>query len=195
MFGFLDQEAAFSAAFVFIIAHALSATDRNAAGIRQACHILRHLANHGNKAALRLADEVLQMCDKLSIPLNFPSRLDSGLAGEDSSFHRPTTAANHSLAAIVSGNQQPTTESSAAFGHNADENQTTGAVNPEIRSSQWLDQTSSTVDFADNDGESLFLTHNALWNSDMDVFSQYRDFDLTGVDLTDWETLDNQIFI
>ncbi|WQF81651.1 hypothetical protein CDEST_06665 [Colletotrichum destructivum] len=72
-FGFFDLDAAFSAAFVFVLVdsiHARASHPSSIVQIRKASEILKHLASQGNFAAQKRRADINQMCSHLGVSFN-----------------------------------------------------------------------------------------------------------------------------
>ncbi|KAK6226070.1 hypothetical protein QIS74_02117 [Colletotrichum tabaci] len=72
-FGFFDLDAAFSAAFVFVLVdsiHVRASHPSSIVQIRKASEVLEHLASQGNIAAQKRRADIIQMCNHLGVSFN-----------------------------------------------------------------------------------------------------------------------------
>lgn len=83
-FGFFDLDAAFSVAFVFVLAETIypkSHKHPGLHGIQGSLNIFRHLKERGNKAAANREADIRQMCDHVGISLEHITNAHQTTAG------------------------------------------------------------------------------------------------------------------
>lgn len=181
-FGFFDQDATFSVAFVFILAYTINPRDAiSIKGAQQASLVMQDLANHGNKAARKCLAEIQQMCAYLGLHLDTSS---STLNDANSS------AVSSNITSDCRSNN--TTHTGLYIESNEVEEVPTVPVVPTYDLANIRTSEISTVI---SGGWILDHIDVPLEDQNDSIYSVYNDpsMTLTGVDFADWAEFDRQI--
>ncbi|KAL6884748.1 hypothetical protein GGI43DRAFT_419296 [Trichoderma evansii] len=168
---FLDLDCIFSAGFIFVLAVAVnSARGQAYDGIDSARSLLKYLANLGNRAAAKRLVEIDQMCAHLALPMETPNmeEIQPVVLMQPFSFERATQATRRQ-SDVAGGTQAQDTSGEMPILES-------GTVGQDAL-------TTSVSDLAD-----------IVLEGEEDLYWMYHNpsLSLTGVDLLDWETFENQ---
>ncbi|OAL43404.1 hypothetical protein IQ07DRAFT_524339 [Pyrenochaeta sp. DS3sAY3a] len=186
---FLDLEATFSAAHVFVLVDAIAPSKRlGADGINGCKSILRYLAGLGNRAAAKRLTELNRMCRNLAftVPHN-------GLDGNTSG-----STCTSATSPIMSNLVRPFSFDRGFHNGESDGDPENSTIIEGSTFEITHGQPQSGFDLSNYDYLSLNAADLAGVPLDLmdDLYGVYHtDMPLTGIEQTDWEALANQTFV
>lgn len=200
-FGFFDLDAAFSAAFVFVLVDSIySHTGRSSSveNIRKASEILNYLSSQGNKAAEKRGADINQMCNHLGVSFHENLQNTNGLLQDNNESQGPETE----LDGTESGSQQNCEQRPLTDNRRREDVHITECTLPqqELSPSQF-DWAQAAATFFDQnlsdpqDTQKSMAAALSFGEGGNEICSSLYldDFSLTGVVETDWAELGKQL--
>ncbi|KAL0934895.1 uncharacterized protein CTRU02_209486 [Colletotrichum truncatum] len=192
-FGFFDLDAAYSAAFVFVLVDSVAINTTQPCGvskIRTAFNIVKHLSVQGNKAAAKRSAEIEQTCNHLGI--SFHEEPEENVQGP-----RSVLSGLEDIAQLSRGNGDSGTERT----QEGDMHQGEPALPDSNLSTTHFDWTQAAATLFDcsasgsRGAQQSMAAALSFAEGGNEMFNSVwlDDFSLTGVVETDWAELDKQL--